>query len=627
MTIRKTVANFITSITAIVVILLCSVANSFVFAAETGNIMQDLSTLTVDGKAFNVEDYPADAEGTPQILTLYEQGYSFYINSQTDYSLYVYLYNPSQINIKDDTRNTIQFYYETDSEKYTLKLIELSEDKLFCKFKVNFTDEEKTNHLAKLNRESRVYDISTIEIYEGGVNATSYPIERKFIYTGFSKGYGQVDDESTLSGTLTYTEEGGTETKHLDVHHTTWRPEGTSQNGDKYTQDSIHSVYFAVKNDVAVQYDYLNSVKCEWLEAYTAPIFVTGNSEIYKAVNDLITFQSVINTDPLNKAPEEFDFSNFNYAIAGGYEVINQIQTMDDYYCTLTVNMAYANDGNINNYVYLLMKDGGKELKTLFWNMFAGQIENGNFIDNYDVEHYTVSSGEVAYYAKNVHPFYNDNKVAGKYPSYLFESWETEKHTEIIPVGKEYTLTSQEIKQDFWEKVFGGSHIENKEDFKASAIEEVKSLTDDKAIDCARYYISEQDYEEFSNFYKANKDDSIIYLLRFAVSEYTAMQAMIVGEANSWLVGPHKEGIANNAFFAQTNTYLDFDIIDLEYVKDGKSYVLPIDMSPIDIFPNLSPPAYWSNPEFWPYGVGIIAGLIAFYVVYIKVGEAIRGRR
>ncbi len=615
------------------------------FAAETGNIMQDLSTLTVDGKAFNVDDYPADETGKPQILAAYELGYSFYTNNQDDFGLLLYVYNPSQISVTDDKRNAVQLKVGSAEryDKYALKLIELSADKLFCKFKVNFTDEEKETVLSFLDRDGRRYEISTIEIYESGTNATSYPIERAYVFTGYGKGYGQTDSESTLSGTLNYTEEGGTETVPLEVHHTTWRPEGSVQSPDfgtnddygtggsggsgsgggggfgsgdsdissKYLQDSIHSVYFAVPNELAAQYDYLNSVKCEWYEALTAPILVTGNAEIYNAVQNLIEYQALINSDPYCEAPEEFDFSNFNYAIGGGIEKHELgVSRNYNYFCELTLNRLFSYTSN----AVMLPKN---ELKTIFWNIYAGEIDVGN---------YSVTSEEIANYAKTVRPFLNDNKVAGKYPSYLFENWDTEKHVEVIPVGKTYTLTSKKIVQSFWEKIFGTSHVENKEEYKPNAIQEVKSLTGDKAKDCANYYVSERDYSEFSAFYQANKDNATIYMLRFAASKYVQMQAETVGETKKLGI-TCREVIDTNSYFAQTKTYLDFDIIDLEYVKDDKSYVLPVNMSPIDIFPEITPPVYWDGPinDFWKYGCGIIAGLIAVYAVYKVAFNIIRG--
>lgn len=633
MSIRKTVANLITSTVAAVVILLCSLANSFAFAAETGNIMKDLSTLTVDGKAFNVEDYPADAEGTPQLIAAYEVGYSFYTNNQDDFALLLYIYNPSQIAVVDDIRNTVQLKVGNSQryDKYDLKLIEHSENKLFCKFKINFTAEEKATVLENVDRDGRRYEVSTIEIYEEGTNATSYPIERTYVFTGYGKGYGQTtDEESTLSGTLNYTEEGATVSEPIEVHHTTWRPEGNKQDAGKYVQDSIHSVYFAIRDDLAAQYDYLNSVQCEWFEALTAPIFVTGNAEVYKAVQKLIKSQKGQFIDDGNietgagssvppsmtLAPKEFDLSQFKYALVGGRADSIAGQTHVKYTAELTLNVGGS---SFDNEVVTKQR-----LEALYWNIFAGEIIDGEYIGDSDVGDYVVTSSEIENYVKNIHLFFNDCEVAGKYPSYLFESWGTEKHKEVIPVGKTYTLTSEKIVQSFWEKVFGTSHVENKEIFKAHAIQEVESLTGNQTTDCANYYISERDYDDFYDFYKANKDNSTIYLLRFATSDYTQMQVYTYQYTSGIesLVAPVKV-IDSNAYFAQTKTYLNFDIIDLEYVKEDKNYVIPVNMSPIDIFPEVTPPVYWDAPvsNFWVYGTVTIAGLIVVYVIYKKCSQ------
>lgn len=596
------------------------------FAAETGGIMQDLSTLTVDGKAFNVDDYPADETGKPQLLAAYELGYSFYTNNQDDFGLLLYVYNPSQISVTDDKRNAVQLKVGSAEryDKYALKLIELSANKLFCKFKVNFTDEEKATVLSNVDRDGRRYEISTIEIYESGTNATSYPIERAYVFTGYGKGYGQTDGESTLSGALNYTEEGGTETVPLEVHHTTWRPEGSKQGAGKYIQDSIHSVYFAIPNDVAAQYDYLNSVKCEWLEALTAPIFVTGNAGVYASVQDLIISQKgqVINDGNIETgagssvpaatvAPEEFDFSNFNYALAGGRDE-SVGQTSAKYTAELTLNVGGSSfDREIAT---------KERLKALYWNIYAGDIDVGDYV---------VTSAEVANYAKSYRPFLNDKKVAGKYPSYLFESWDTEKHKEVIPVGKEYELSSEKVEHSLWLGLFDKMTVSEQQQFKnIKAIQEVVSLTGNQATDCANYYISEREYDDFYTFYNANKDNANIYLLRFATSEYKQMQVYTYQYTSGLesLFNPVKV-IDSNAYFAQTKTYLDFDIIDLEYVKDDVNYVIPVNMSPIDIFPEVTPPVYWDETvsDFWKYGCGIIAGLIAVYAVYKVAFNIIRG--
>ena len=79
---------------------------------------------------------------------------------------------------------------------------------------------------------------------------------------------------------------------------------------------------------------------------------------------------------------------------------------------------------------------------------------------------------------------------------------------------------------------------------------------------------------------------------------------------------------STDGYIAQSEAFLDFDVIDFEYVKEGKSYVLPVSMSPIDIFTELTPPPQYY--DFWKYALVIMAALIGFYIVYKIVGTAIR---
>ena len=72
----------------------------------------------------------------------------------------------------------------------------------------------------------------------------------------------------------------GLETLSLDVHATTYRPDGTNGKND-YTQDSLHSVYFAVPNEVIQQYGEMVAVHATWLNAVLKPALVTGNQDAY----------------------------------------------------------------------------------------------------------------------------------------------------------------------------------------------------------------------------------------------------------------------------------------------------------------------------------------------------------
>ncbi len=582
---------FLTAVLIIISSIFFGVSGGLYAAAETESLMDELSRITIDGKAFNEADFPAVADGQAEVLYFHESGYSYYGNSQSDYELIVYIYNPNQSSVIADIRNTIQMKTGSAAryEKYTLSLERSTSDNRFFKFSVKLSEAEKTEVLSSLDSSARRYEISSIELMYSGFNATDIAIEQTYIFSGYEEGLGQIGDDTELSATLNYTIEGGAETVPLEVKHTTWRP-GESNGNSDYTQDSLHSVYFAVPNEIDSRYDYLNSVHCRWLEAYLAPMIATDNTDLIQSIKDLLFY----NTGALGgeiigggkpTAPTEFDFSKFNYAVLSN-------ETRFDWLGSRYYNI-YAFGDNADFYA-------DNVIERIF---LAMQTDDNGIVTSDGLLSAIQNEANYGY-------FVNDKAVASKYPSYLFESYDTQFTDTVISVGEDYTLTSEEVTRGWWEKLFGGSHIEDSQEYSGiQAIQEVEALTGNKAADCANYYISESDYSEFYEFYKQNKDTSRIYLLRFAVSEYTAIDCY----AKNMNTG---ETISTNTYIAQESVYLDFDIIDLEYIKEDVSYVLPVSMSPIDITPGLTPPPDMDDESFLWYGVGIIAGLIAFYVVY-----------
>lgn len=149
-----------------------------VYAADSSNsfddtyVMDDLQGMTIDGKVFNVADYAPSAEKETTLLLFAEYCYSAYTSEQGNYALYVYVWNPQQIvyNVRS-TRNSIQFSYGGDTataSKYSLLFLSGSKEQgaenLFYKFKVELSADSRSSILAVLDGESRVYDISGIEL-------------------------------------------------------------------------------------------------------------------------------------------------------------------------------------------------------------------------------------------------------------------------------------------------------------------------------------------------------------------------------------------------------------------------------------------------------------------------------
>ena len=151
---------------------------------------------------------------------------------------------------------------------------------LFYKFKVWLTEEQKQWMLQIINSSDRVYRVSGIELLtKGDLNATEYTVATTYHYSGYASGYGS---NANAENTLKYYSEQA-EVLTLDVHATQYRPKGTNGKND-YTQDSLHSVYFAVPNEVLNKYGAMSAVHATWLNAVLKPALVTGNQNAYNAI-------------------------------------------------------------------------------------------------------------------------------------------------------------------------------------------------------------------------------------------------------------------------------------------------------------------------------------------------------
>ena len=121
-----------------VVTLLCGQGNLSAFADtadsvqkvyESTNVLNNLKGSTIGGKEFDLEDYPHNSNGKPQIISFVEFCYSYYAEKQADYGLYVYVYNPQDVAFDMSTvRNKIQLTYgaKKSYSKYVLEFINYS---------------------------------------------------------------------------------------------------------------------------------------------------------------------------------------------------------------------------------------------------------------------------------------------------------------------------------------------------------------------------------------------------------------------------------------------------------------------------------------------------------------------
>ncbi len=602
---------------------------------EQTNVMSNLKGSTVGGKAFDVKDYPHNANAKPQIISFVEFCYSYYEDKQDDYGLYVLLYNPQDAAIDTNTaRNKIQFTYgnKPSYNKYILSFLNYSTDAgiegRFYKFKIELSSTERTDILNMLSPDERVYKVSGVELSVKN-KVTEYTTAQTYTYKGFAIGYGsELADSDTLSCKV----DGFDKYISLDVRSTYWRPDGTHAGGsltDLITRDTLHSVYFSVPNSIVKYYGEMTAVHASWLNAYTSPIFVTGNKEIYDAVTktvgktmsggDLDNYKDnglgysllaskITNGSGLGSFKNDYYGLYYGYNIfdeqskhpnAGGATNVHNCDKVIDKLCYAF----YADSGNADNYALPAEKlIGDKGWFKTYTDKFKGQLVND------------------------------------RYSKDLFERVD-DKFTEVnIRSTETYKLQDKIVSGDFWEILFG-DWVKEEHEYEMQAIQKVTpkdvAEVNNKKEFCSKYYIAESDYDEFNDYVtQSSAKDETTYLFRYYQSEYVCAE---VHEAKRYyhskaaftsclfhsdcpLGHGYYDAVDTNGYLAQMWVQLDFDIIDLTFTKDNVTTIIPVVMNPTDIAADADSPVYSTTDgkglTWWQILLAILLGILVIFLLW-----------
>ena len=465
-----------------------------------------------------------------------------------------------------------------------------------------------------------MYEVSGIELYESGINATEYKIATKYTYTGYAKGYGAATaQESTLKCSV----DGFDTVLNLDVQQTYYRPQGTHKDG--YTRDTLHSVYFSVPNDILESSGEMSAIHATWLNALTSPIFVTGNKDIYNELYSLLN-EEVDGGDYLN---------NYNNS-KSKFTLVASKQPKEAMEAIQALHFGYLAFNTYNN---MPVTEYDRILKKLSYIFYA---DNGN-ADTYDLPREKLIGNK----SKNIKGWFEtfterfgvgENPVAGKYNADLFENVD-EKFTDInIQSDDTYKLTDNIVSNSLWDKLFG-AQLKGENEFEVSAIQKVtvKDIENypDKELFCDKFYIAERDYEDFCTFInnaaKKEKPETV-YLFRYYQSEYVVHEVTQGERIVDWAViggnfGSYKV-IDSNAYFAQSWAQLDFDIINVTFTKDNVLTVIPCIMSPIDIIADQEHPIDpypGGGLPWWVIALIIVAAVVLLVVLLYFGFPVLRG--
>ena len=622
--IRKTVAAWILMLLVCFGAVTGGQGNLSAFAAtdvqtvyENTNVLDDLEGSTIGGKTFDIADYPHNGNGKPQLISLAEFCYSYYVDKQGDFGLYAYVYNPQDTAFDMATdRNKIQLTYgdKASYSKYTLEFLNYSQragyEGRFYKFKVKLSDAQRSAILKGLHENERVYSVSGIELSYKGI-VTEYPCRQTYTYTGFAEGYGS---ELAQGDTLSCKVGGFDRYLTLDVRSTYYRPEGT--NGEAYERDTLHSVYFSVPNKIIEEYGEMTAVHATWLNALTAPIFVTGNQDVYNAILPYLG-QTVDGGD--------FTYANENaspvpYALIASKYIESASWNNAAYslsYMSYNANHNYTqSDTDLTELYYCFLADGGDaDSYTLSAEKLLGNQQEGikGYFESYTEEH----GGEL---------------VNNRFSKGLFESVASSFTDITISKDDTFELTDEVISQNLWQKFVGGGYnVSGTNSYTVSAIKKVEDGDFKSSVSetCVALYIDESDFEAFREcFNTAKEKDETVYLFRYYQSDYTCYEVAEYarGEGEWTILGTNfgYEFVDSNAYLCRMWVQLDFDIIDLTFTKDNVATVIPVVMSPMDLAADGDFPVITTKNdlEWWQVLLAVI-GLIFVLLLLFKFAPLI----
>ena len=587
-------------------------SNSTGLSFESSNVLDDLFSSTVNGLPFDIKNFPFNEKSSIQILNFVEFCYTYKESKKDDFGLYVYVYNPQGLDIdKTSKQNKIQLATYSDEfgehyDKFELQFINEAEQSnykgLFYKYKiVDKKGADGKTLIDRVNSNERVYKVSGIELLtKGNTNATEYGVGGTYKFSGYAKGYGpDVNAESNLVCSVE-----NLETLSLEVHHTNYRTGVSSLGADHYNE--VNTVYFAVPNRIFKEYGHLQKIRAEWWEYKTKMAAITSNYDYYK--NTLLPYTGTY-TGEYNSSVDNYLYSGYYGQSGMGYAnhyfdwTYNKDLSMKS---SLMFTQTYHSDkvSDIMPYAfYSPAVDVDSVFKFLYSDPIAGSVDStqvAEWIYNYsnDLGHgYIDCNGR-----KISKDLFEDDVDSGRDMGY---------NDKTIDLGDTFDLNSYDSNHNWWNKFwdYGFSWPDTSEQYSDVApIYELKEsdLSGSDADISKKLLINSDDVDELKDFFDAaEKNEERVILFRFANTDYYCAPAF----------APHVQNITKtDTYVAQQTVFLDFDIIELTFNKDGVYHVIPVVSSPMDIVNGFTPPP--PKFEWWKVILALLILVLLFVLIY-----------
>lgn len=626
---QKTSIRFFVALLVFVTLALLSfeiVSSGLIAYAGDNNLKFDNTSIFDDlygskdehGNEFDLGNYPKDKDGELRFYTFVEYGYSYYANLDKNYALYMYLYNPQQLDFSTYldsnvvrmatafVKNSEGEYVVSGYDDFNIVCVSRTTGdyaNLFYKFKI-LDPEKKFLALAqKYESENgcRRYDIAGVYLKTDKSDVTlDKNIGRSFKCSGYMATYGEnANNPSTFVCKVDVLE-----TLDLKVYQTSYLT-GVSSAG-AYHHNNVSSVYFAIPQRVFDKYGSLWEIYAQWYECKTAPILVTSNQEFY---NTALSRNHYTLNDSYNKDNFLYYDSNVDYYLGYGSHSDKGTGNADVRYWDWAYNLRSYSYTNMGTYVKRFADSSSTLLPYAFYSPSYTDYGAFNVINKQTVAG-DVTSSQIRDYIQNYEsvnfvPWHTSRNL----PSELFANEvDSARSDKGIKVGLNKVRTNLSDTFDlkswnseygsWWDKLtqYGWSYPKNEaldeSHPNVKPFEEVTSASLSSSNIAKDFLINENDVDSFKSFCNASYGkNEVPYLFRFAVSDYFSRPVTrYVGGAlypdNSYM----------DTYLAQETVFFDFNIITMTFKGEEDYYTLAVMHSPVDVIAGVEPPPVELTP-------------------------------
>lgn len=579
----------------LVVLTLLSTLTVFVGAESntTPSVMQELAGLRIDGKAFSESDFPLKSTDK-NLYIIAAAEYKFRtVSSSPEFNLFFYVYNPSGMELKENTRNSIQIGMDEECQQtyfFGIKIYSKSEDNRFLKIGVVTSAIYSSTSLLLTKQKDaarRVYNVPTLRFVVNG-KLESYPIKRGYIFEGY-------DYNDTLQGSW----------KELDVlqvelHTTNWISPNAGLKVDGVTEASVydhyelHTVYFRVPKTYWEKYEYLYSIHATYDAVHLTPIIVTRKNDkdfaddegqdtknailagtSLKANSDLEVYDLgwQETTYSLTTYPKRHIYTDSDtlrneaaqYTVSVGswiylHELVTKYNTLSYYFATLPSDFEYTDGAAI-----VKAAVSQKQLQEYFYDRYDKPLfDNANLYTEY-ISNQDLTKSAIEFKAEGIYKMTNFQEILNT--KSLWEQWFTDWLTEDdSPL---YDTFANEVQ-----------HITVLKE--PGVYSNVPLYGDEKVEEVAEeLFISGADMVEFSEVCKeAAAEGDYVVLLRVGFNDYGCYPVRDHYEA-FYGTGPYV------AVAVDKWAYMNVNVADLVFTKAGQNYIVPVSSNTVDSFGNV----------------------------------------